>query len=90
MMIRTTVLCAAILMTAVSGSVAAQDAGSPTPELVTYLSTLPQGWRNRADTVIRRCETKSTYRIPVLVLSYYPVVGPAGESAPGSEHHRRG
>ena len=77
MIIRSTILFAAALTTVLCDEPRAAESDSLTPELATYLTTLPQGWRNRADAVIRRCETKSTYRIPVLVLSYYPVVGPA-------------
>ena len=74
---RTATLFAAALATVMSHPLPTADAaGDPTPELASYLSTLPAGWRSRADTVIRRCETKSAYRIPVLVLSYFPVTGP--------------
>ena len=65
MIIRTTILFAAVLTTVMFGPPrAAESASSPTPELATYLATLPQGWRNRADAVIRRCETQERLSDP--------------------------
>jgi len=45
------------------------------PELDSYVDTLPELWRGRARKIIEQCERRSVYQIPVLVLSYYPVVG---------------
>jgi hypothetical protein len=45
------------------------------PELDSYLAQLPVPWRERAESVIRGCETQSAHQIPILLLSYFPVVG---------------
>jgi hypothetical protein len=55
---------------------AAAAAPTPLPKLDTYLAQLPLGWRQRAGDIIRQCETQSAYRIPVLIVSYFPTVGP--------------
>jgi hypothetical protein len=55
---------------------AAAAAPQPLPELDTYLAQLPPGWRQRAGDIIRQCETQSAYRIPVVILGYFPTVGP--------------
>jgi hypothetical protein len=55
---------------------AAKPAGSQTPELETYLATLPTGWRKQAKAIVQRCETNSAYRIPILSVRYFPITGP--------------
>jgi hypothetical protein len=44
------------------------------PELGTYLSKLPEGWRERARQIVKQCESRSAHRIPVLLLSYFPTL----------------
>jgi hypothetical protein len=65
----------ALAIAALPGT-AATAAPKPLPQLDTYLAQLPLGWRQRAGDIIRQCETQSAYRIPVLIVSYFPTVGP--------------
>jgi hypothetical protein len=40
-----------------------------------YVRTLPEPWRKPAWRILRGCEKQHVYRIPVLLVSYFPVVG---------------
>jgi hypothetical protein len=74
------VLALALSFGAATVPLATAHAGNKAlPELETYLPRLPEGWRERARFIVQQCERRSAHRIPVLLLSYFPIVGPPAD-----------